>query len=182
MPNSPARPTGNTQVFLSSLVRNVPQLWCADEVLHHHDVCHVVAQRVDQLAVGRPRRPGSARSRWSARPAGGRRCPIRGTPRSSCRAVTLDGASLGRMASGCFCGHLAEATGTVSGRATAIATHTPITAQGHRTTRSASRRIRPHRRTIASPGTVPSVLPATRRVPSARCRRRARRPNFIASM
>lgn len=58
------------------------------------------------------------------------------------RAVTLDGASLGRMTSG-LRSAIALSEGNDSGSAIANATHTPMTAQGHRTTRSASRRISP---------------------------------------
>ncbi len=57
-------------------------------------------------------------------------------------AVTLDGASPGRMTSGCFSA-ISPSDGNVSGSATAIAIQTAITAQGHRTTTSASRRISP---------------------------------------
>ncbi|BBZ01249.1 hypothetical protein MCHIJ_06860 [Mycolicibacterium chitae] len=56
------------------------------------------------------------------------------------RAVTLDGASAGRMTSG-LRSAMTFSDGNDSGRAIAIATQTPMTTQGHRATKSASRRI-----------------------------------------
>ncbi|SKU09460.1 Uncharacterised protein [Mycobacteroides abscessus subsp. abscessus] len=55
-------------------------------------------------------------------------------------AVTLDGASAGKIASGCFSA-ISVREGKVKGNAMANATQAPITTHGHRTTRSASRRI-----------------------------------------
>ena len=78
------------------------------------------------------------------------------------RAVTLDGASAGRMASGCFSA-IEPRDGRVSGRAINSATHTPTTAQGHRTTRSASRRMTP------SPPHDSRVAPKNRCHPCAPC-------------
>ena len=57
-------------------------------------------------------------------------------------AVTLDGASLGRMTRGCRSA-ISPSEGNVSGSASAIATQTPITAQGQRTTTPASLRMSP---------------------------------------
>jgi len=56
-----------------------------------------------------------------------------------CRAATFDGASAGSMASGCFWA-MSFRLGTAKGSATASVIHRPITAHGHRTTKSASRR------------------------------------------
>ena len=55
-------------------------------------------------------------------------------------AVTLDGASAGRICSGCLAA-ISPSDGKDSGSATASAIHTAITAHGRRTTTSASRRI-----------------------------------------
>jgi len=70
--------------------------------------------------------------------------------------VTLDGASLGKIASGCFCA-ISFSDGKVSGSAIAIATQSPTTAQGQRTTKSANRRISaliPGRRSVRGPATL----------------------------
>ena len=55
------------------------------------------------------------------------------------RAATLDGASAGNMASGCFW-TMSLRLGSDIGSATASATQNAITAKGHRVTALASRR------------------------------------------
>ena len=79
------------------------------------------------------------------------------------RAATLDGASSGSIDNGCFWA-ISLRLGTVSGSATASAIQIPITASGHRTTKSANRRT-----------TYPLAVP-TGRHPPAQPATQAKRP------